>query len=271
MTRRSKTALVRLLGTLIEHPAARLVPAGDGSYRLAGAEIAAAGTRVTGEIVRALRSSGLLREAGAGQFAPADAAVAWLKRQADSDLPFRRQHHALERKRLPGEDVTVLLNAEESPVAALARRRGKSGEPWLADHVVTAADRLRRDFERGRLQPRITANWSASVNSGRRTGDAAGLTALTDMALAARIRFDKAMLAVGPELSGILVDVCCFLKGLEAVERERQWPARSAKLVLRLGLEALARHYGLREAATGPAATGPMRHWGAEGYRPEVT
>lgn len=270
MTRRGKAGLAKLMQFLVDRPAARLAPDGDGRYRVAGAEGEAA-TRVPADIVRALRSSGLLREAEAGQLAPADAAIAWLKRQADPDLPFRAQHHALERKRLPGEDATVLVNAEESPVAALARRRGKSGDPWLADYAVTAADRLRRDFELGQLQPRITANWSASVASGRRTGDAAGLTDLTDMALAARIRFDDAMRAVGPELSGVLVDICCFLKGLEAVERERQWPARSAKLVLRIALEALARHYGLREAATGPAAAGRMRHWGAEGYRPAVT
>jgi hypothetical protein len=164
----------------------------------------------------------------------------------------------------------VLVNLEESPIAALARRRGKGGEAWLQQHAVAAAERLRRDFELGQLQPRITANWSAAVNSGRRTGDGAGLTDLTDMALAARIRFDRAMAAVGPELSGLLVDVCCFLKGLETVERERQWPARSAKLVLRIGLESLARHYGLKASATG-AASSHIRHWGTQDYRLEVT
>jgi len=66
------------------------------------------------------------------------------------------------------------------------------------------------------------------------------------------------------------VDICCFLKGLETVERERQWPAHSAKLVLRLALVSLARHYGLAATTTGKPSAG-LRHWGDENYRPEIT
>ncbi len=267
MAKRADAASATLLAALCGDRALRLVAADDGTYRISGS------TARVGDVsaitVRRHLAAGLLAEVEPGAFAATPAASAWLKRRANGERPFRAQHGTLVEKKPGGGGARVIVELDESPVATLARRIGKGGEPWLKPHAAEAAERLRRDFELGRLQPRVTANWSASVSTGRRS-DGAGVAELTDMALAARLRFDRAMRAVGPELSGVLVDVCCFLKGLEAVERERRWPARSAKLALRIALEALARHYGLAASATGRPGSGKLRHWGTEDYRPEI-
>lgn len=154
----------------------------------------------------------------------------------------------------------------ESPLGWLGRRAGRNGQPLLDAAQTEAGERLRRDFTRAGLSPRVTQNWDAA-GSQRRSGGRGGVADLTDMALEARRRFGTALEAVGPELSGVLVDVCCFLKGLEAVERERGWPARSAKIVLALALRRLAGHYGLAAEARG-RERGTMRHWGSADYRP---
>jgi Domain of unknown function (DUF6456) len=57
--------------------------------------------------------------------------------------------------------------------------------------------------------------------------------------------------APGPEFASLLLDFCCFLKGLEDVERERVWQARSAEVVRQLALDRLARHYGYMATVRG--------------------
>jgi hypothetical protein len=164
-----------------------------------------------------------------------------------------------------GKAQIVALNLDESPLAALMRRKGKDGASFLNIDEYNAGERLRADFTKGMLMQRVSANWSAAVSGGRRGGND-GLANLTDQSLASRQRLEKALEAVGPELSGILIDICCFLKGVEQVELERRWPQRSAKLLLKAALGSLARHYN---PAPKPVSSG-IRHWGGEGYRPEI-
>ncbi|MFN3889007.1 MAG: DUF6456 domain-containing protein [Beijerinckiaceae bacterium] len=172
---------------------------------------------------------------------------------------FLAQHAALETRTFDG--VRALVDAEESPLAWLARRK------LVGPAEFEAGERLRRDLDRGAMLPRVTANWSANVSSGARGAKGSDVT---DMALAARQRANKALAAAGPEFSGLLVDVCGFLKGLETIESERGWPRRSGKVVLSLALGALARHYGIAAQATGPARAKGLRHWGADDYRPTI-
>ncbi|MDE1567688.1 DUF6456 domain-containing protein [Aquabacter sp. P-9] len=165
---------------------------------------------------------------------------------------------AAQRILLNGAEHEVEVDLAESPLAWLAQRKGRDGGALIDAAQLVAGERLRSDFTRAGLTPRVTTNWDPAGGAGPGQG---GL-AFSEQVLAAKGRLDRALQAVGPELSGVLLDVCCFLKGLEAVEQERGWPARTAKVVLGLGLSRLARHYGLAAAATGRPRS-PLRAWRA--------
>lgn len=153
----------------------------------------------------------------------------------------------------------------ESPLDWLHRRRDRDGEPLITDEQFAAGERLRADHWFAGLAPRVTASWSVVAPCSR--GGAGSAGDLADNVLAARERVNRALAAVGPELAGVLVDVCCHLRGLEQVEQQNGWALRSAKVVLQVALTGLARHYGLLPS---PSSQGRNRHWGAPGYRPKI-
>ncbi len=163
------------------------------------------------------------------------------------------------------------FNASESPIAWLRRRKDKDGQPMISAAQFDAGERLRAEFCFAQMTPRITTNWSAagSMKRGRKAGMSGG-TELLENVSAAQERVRRALAVVGPELAGILVDVCCHLKGIEEAERAAGWPQRSGKVVLQLALTRLARHYGLSDDERRKMSVGParVRHWGSEDYRP---
>jgi hypothetical protein len=162
----------------------------------------------------------------------------------------------------------LLVNESESPLAWLARRKDASGKPMIDAAQFAAGERLRADFTRAAMTPRIGANLTSPVAHGRR-GGGENAVHYSDLVIAAKERLNRALDAVGPEFSGLLLDVCCFLKGLETVERERGWPRRTSKIVLGLALDRLARHYGIAAKISGRHRA-PMRNWQAADARPTV-
>jgi hypothetical protein len=192
--------------------------------------------------------------------------LARLKRQGAASLKmglaFRAQHQDLVRERidLDGHKVEVTLNGCESPLDWLRRRKDAAGRPLIDEACHQAGERLRRDLTLAAMLPRVTANWDAAVSDKAR-GAPRDPAAATDAAVAARQRVAKAVEAVGPDLCDLLIDLCGFLKGLAQIERERGWPARSAKVVARLALSRLAEHYGLAREARGPAWSQGIRAW----------
>ncbi len=176
---------------------------------------------------------------------------------------FRARHLDVGRRRIVSEfgRTSVTVDESESPLAWLARRRGRDGRSLIETHQLQAGERLRTDFTCAHLMPRTTSNLESPVQSGRHAGGRA--SNFTDTTIAARRRVHAALDAAGPEFAGLLLDICCFLKSLADVERERIWPARSAKVVLQLGLERLARHYGYAGEARGLARR-RLRTWLAE-------
>lgn len=164
-----------------------------------------------------------------------------------------------------------LMDDEESPLNRLALLKNLDGSPYLDAEQVRAGERLRRDHDRAMMSARVTTSYESSGSSGGRHPQFSDnyIEKLTENALAAREQVHRALQSVGPELSGILLHVCCMASGLEQAELQLNLPRRAGKAVLQLALTRLARHYGFKVMLhhAGPQRIG---HWAVEGFRPVI-
>ena len=163
---------------------------------------------------------------------------------AEAAMPFANQHRVWDDRQIEeaGAARKIRYNLAESPLALLGRRRDKDGKPFLENDLIRAAERLREDFELAQIGPRVTQNWERFLTAGDRgsfrpdgpQGEGPGR---------ARDRVAAALRDLGPGLGDVALRVCCFLEGIETAEKRMGWAARSGKIVLRIALQRLRRHY----------------------------
>lgn len=271
----SQKASLRLLSFLDEQGSADITPFADGTTDRVLLKAENQRSLLSNEqTLDALHKAALI-SVGDGGCALLDAGRKHLKRaqaalDPDSDNAFGDQHRNIKRTtvRKDGLLSEARVNLNESPLMRLRVLKTKTGQPWLSDAAFAAGERLRNDFNQGQLMQKVTSSWDAARGSKGQKGGAGGMADLSDSAIDARSRFHKAVDRLGPDLAGAITDVCCFLKGLQAVERDRSWPPRSAKLMVQVGLDLLARHYGLDVRGT---TVKRVRKWGADNYRPTIS
>ena len=136
----------------------------------------------------------------------------------------------------------------ESPLVGLSRRRDSKGHPLLSRDLVAVGERLREDYELVELAFAEQTNWRKYLEGDELHLTAGGPKGGRD----ALDRIRRALAELGPGLSDVALRCCCFLEGLEQTEKTMGWSARSGKIVLRIALQRLKRHYAETEGRYGP-------------------
>lgn len=188
-------------------------------------------------------------------------ASAWLRRQLSAGDGFAQQHRTPE----AGPQGTV-RNVEASVLLKLAR--GTQGQAYLTPHQLAAAERLSKWGEQARLNRRVTMSYSPLTASAQKGQAHAG--DISDLAVDARKKLDRMCRKLPRDCAQALLDVCVYEKSLGEIERNRQWPKRSAKLVLRIGLDLLAQDLGFAPHAEGRPDGGPIGQWRDQSATPRM-
>lgn len=151
---------------------------------------------------------------------------------------------------VPVKGRPMRFSIAASPLTALARRRDKTGAPFLDEDLVAADERLREDFELAQMGPQNTANWARFL-AGESPETYVTDTGVKGTPAMARERVVQAIRELGEGLSDVALRCCCFLEGLETAEQQLGWSARSGKIVLRIALMRLSEHYRSQSEGVG--------------------
>ncbi len=182
--------------------------------------------------LRRLTAEGENRAGGfTGKRADCDPDAAWDLAALESECQAQARYHAT-----------------ESPLVGLARRRDRDGTLFLSRALVATGERLREDFELAQMATGGRGGWiNAALGQTPPVSAGAGVAAQ-----AAHERVRAALHDLGPGLGDVVLRCCCFLEGLEATEKTMGWSARSGKIVLRIALDRLGRHYAQTQGRFGP-------------------
>ena len=183
----------------------------------------------------------------------------WLKRKMLADQSFADQH-----RQISVQTNGVRKNLAHGTLGTLTI--GKNGAPpFMLQHHVEAARRVEKLVELAQMRQRTTMSYDPT-----RVGDTSGSSCvgpeLGERAIDARNALNLCLGKLPSDCADVVLDVCGLQKGLQLVEQERRWPRRSAKMILRVGLEQVAAHFGLIASVTGSQSNKP-RQWMQHGFR----
>jgi hypothetical protein len=201
--------------------------------------------RLGGADVRALEASGAIAAAGQGGFALTEAGRASLRRDAAADPAesYLHQHAEIGAKSVIEADGAVREVRAAHGGGALKRLRalrGADGSPWLSHEELAAAVRLQEDWALGQTGLIGGSDWSAPPRGAAARGPGNAREGAMAAQIDARARLAGALEALAPALRRVVERACLHEEGLEALERAENWPARSGKIALKLGLAQLA-------------------------------
>ncbi|GKY87658.1 DUF6456 domain-containing protein [Sinisalibacter aestuarii] len=203
---------------LAEVLALREFIAGTQTGRLTRYHITAAGRAEAGRLMAESESrrSALLGAAeDAGRAARADRPIPVRRRSAGTDAPYY----------------------------VLSRRRRADGEAWLPPALIAAAARFRETWEIAQIGADATRAWAQMMAAGGRGRAGGAAPGAPTRRLEAEAELQAAMRVLGPDLAETLILGVCREEGMEDIENRLDFPARSGKIVLRIALRRLARHY----------------------------
>lgn len=134
----------------------------------------------------------------------------------------------------------------EPPLRVLARRKRRDGAPFLRPDHIKAAERFREAFEVSRLSGAFDGDIGAVLVGQLAVPEAQTGTGGNGPVRRSTIATDsvnRVARTLGPELMQTIILACCDEIGMEQIEARMEFPARSGKVVLRIALATLARHY----------------------------